>query len=54
MIKYDFTTDKLSYSDWEQIRIWLTENNIQWYSCGNKGIGFDSEKDYLLFALRWA
>lgn len=44
----------LSLSAWEQMNAWLHENGISYYSAGDGYIGFKTEKDAILFALRWA
>ena len=40
-------------AEWDNMREWMTTNNIQWKSAGNHLIEFDTEENATLFALRW-
>jgi len=53
VIEIDLTPLSLQLTDWEIMRDWMQENNITWYACGNKKIGFDKESDAFIFTLRW-
>jgi hypothetical protein len=44
----------VSLTLWEQMGTWLHENNISYYSGGDGYIGFRTEKDAIMFALKWA
>ena len=43
----------VSMAEWDNMREWMTTNNIQWKSAGNHLIEFDTEENATLFALRW-
>jgi hypothetical protein len=44
---------KSTLKEWEQVRDWMTENNIVWHPVGNKVIMFDNKEHAVMFALRW-
>ena len=44
---------KSTLAEWEQVRDWMTENNITWHALGNNVISFDDRKHTVMFALRW-